>query len=77
MKYTGEFTKEISFPLGGIGTGSIGLGGNGRLMDWEIFNRPSKGSINSYSHFAIKAIRDNKPITYVLNGDFEKDFMGQ
>ena len=77
MKYTGEFTKEISFPLGGIGTGSIGLVGNGRLRDWEIFNRPSKGSINSYSHFAIKAIRDNKPITYVLNGDFEKDFMGQ
>ena len=77
MKYTGEYTREISFPLGGIGTGSIGLGGNGRLMDWEIFNRPSKGSINSYSHFAIKAIKGNKPITYVLNGDLEKDFMGQ
>lgn len=77
MKYTGDFTKEISFPLGGIGTGSIGIGGNGRLTDWEIFNRPSKGSINSYSHFAIKAIKDNKPITYVLNGDIQKDFVGQ
>ena len=77
MKYTGDFTKEISFPLGGIGTGSIGLGGNGRLMDWEIFNRPSKGSINGYSHFAIKAIRDDKPVTYVINGDLNKDFVGQ
>lgn len=77
MKYTGNFTKEISFPLGGIGTGSIGLGGNGRLMDWEIFNRPSKGSINGYSHFAIKAIKDNKPITYILNGDVQKDYVGQ
>lgn len=77
MKYKGEYTREISFPLGGIGTGSIGLGGNGRLMDWEIFNRPSKGSINGYSHFAIKAVKGNKPITYVLNGDLEKDFMGQ
>ena len=28
MKYTGDFAKEISFPLGGIGTGSIGLDGN-------------------------------------------------
>ena len=63
MKYTGDFTNEISFPLGGIGTGSIGLGGNGRLIDWEIFNRPSKGSINGYSHLAIKAVKDNKPIT--------------
>lgn len=77
MKYTGDSTKEISFPLGGIGTGSIGLGGNGSLIDWEIFNRPSKGSINGYSHFAIKAVKDNKPITYIINGDLQKDFMGQ
>ena len=46
MIYKGDNTKEISFPLGGIGTGSIGLGGDGRLIDWEIFNCPSKGSIN-------------------------------
>ena len=31
MKYTGEKLTEISFPLGGIGTGCIGLGGDGRL----------------------------------------------
>ena len=48
MKYSGKNTKEISFPIGGIGTGSIGIGGDGRLIDWEIFQRPSKGSINSY-----------------------------
>ena len=77
MKYTGEYTREISFPIGGIGTGSIGLGGNGRLLDWEIFNRPAKGSINGFSHFAIKTVRDNKPITYIINGDLEKDIMGQ
>lgn len=77
MKYQNEFTREISFPIGGIGTGSVGLGGNGRLMDFEIFNRPSKGSINRFSHFAIKAIVNNKPITYILNSDLEKDYMGQ
>ena len=77
MKYTGEYKEIISFPLGGIGTGSIGLGGDGRLIDWEIFNRPSKGSINGYSHFAIRAIKDGKIIPAVLNGDMNKDYMGQ
>lgn len=52
--YKGSKTKEISFPLGGIGTGCIGLSGNGRLMDWEIFNKPNKGSANGFSHFAVK-----------------------
>lgn len=49
MKYNDDYTREISFPLGGIGTGSIGLAGNGRFVDWEIFNRPSKGSTNNES----------------------------
>jgi len=41
--YTGESLKMISFPLGGIGTGTIGLGGRGELRDWEIFNNPNSG----------------------------------
>jgi len=31
--YRANKTKEISFPIGGIGTGCIGLAGNGRLID--------------------------------------------
>ncbi len=58
--YTGNRTQEISFPLGGIGTGSIGLAGNARLIDWEIANLPNKGSVNGFSHFAIKAEHDGK-----------------
>ena len=34
----------LAFPLGGIGTGTISLGGRGNLRDWEIFNRPDKGN---------------------------------
>ncbi len=41
--YTGESLAMISFPLGGIGTGTIGLGGRGELRDWEIFNSPNLG----------------------------------
>ena len=75
--YTGRQLDHISFPLGGIGTGSIGLSGAGRLIDWEIFNRPAKGIGNGFSHFAIKAERDGKVLdTRVLNGPFSGDLTG-
>ncbi|MBQ9783323.1 MAG: hypothetical protein IJW44_02270 [Clostridia bacterium] len=78
MKYTGDYTREIVFPLGGIGTGSIGLAGNGVLRDWEIFNRPAKGSYNGYTHFAVRAFEpDGRVIAKALCGDPTKDYMGQ
>lgn len=76
MLYKGKNTKNISFPLGGIGTGCIGLGGNGELKDWEIFNRPNKCSRNGYSHFAIKATYGDKSVVKVLHGDTTEDLMG-
>ena len=75
--YTGRKTNEISFPLGGIGTGCIGLAGNGRLIDWEIFNKPNKGSFNGYSHFAIKAESDGKVLdARALHGDLLPPYTG-
>jgi len=41
--YDASHLQRISLPLGGIGTGSIGLGGRGDLRDFEIGNRPAKG----------------------------------
>ncbi len=77
MIYKGEYLKEISFPLGGIGTGSVGLAGNGRFIDWEIFNHPAKGSTNGYSHLGIKAKNKNGVVTKILNSDYEKNLSGQ
>ncbi len=78
MIYTGEYTKEISFPIGGIGTGSFGIAGNGSFVDWEILNRPSKGSVWDDSHIAVKAKRaDGTIVVKILNSDLEKDLTGQ
>jgi non-lysosomal glucosylceramidase len=50
---TGGHLSEIAFPLGGIGTGTVSLGGRGQLRDWEIFNRPGKGKILPFSFVAL------------------------
>ena len=76
MIYEKQKTQNVSFPLGGIGSGSIGLAGNGELIDWEIFNRPNKNSRNEYSHFAIKATSKNNNVTKVLHGDTNENLSG-
>ena len=77
MLYKGSKTKNISFPLGGIGTGCIGLSGNGELVDFEIFNRPNKNTRNAYTHFAIKAKTKDKSITKVLHTDTNENLSGR
>lgn len=77
MRYCKEYKKEISFPLGGIGSGSIGLAGNGSFTDIEIFNRPNKGSEAGFTHFAIKAEDGNGVIdSRVLNTDLQPGYVG-
>jgi len=41
-QYAGEQLYRISLPIGGIGTGTVGLGGSGELRDWQIMNVPAK-----------------------------------
>ena len=43
--YDRDHLLRIALPLGGIGTGTVSLGGRGDLRDWEICNRPAKGYI--------------------------------
>lgn len=78
MVYRGEYRNQISFPLGGIGSGCIGLSGTGRLIDFEIFNHPNKKSLNGYSGFCIKAEADGKVLdARILNGDYPEPYMGE
>lgn len=75
--YKGPNLRQISFPLGGMGTGCIGLAGDGRLIDWEIFNRPNKNSLNGFSHFAVRAESKGDVIdARILHGDLHPPYTG-
>ena len=75
--YEGDRLREIAFPLGGLGTGCISLSGYGALVDWEIFNRPNKGSVLPYSFFTIWAkARGSAPVTRVVQAPPTPPFSG-
>jgi non-lysosomal glucosylceramidase len=75
--FTGRHLAQIAFPLGGVGAGSIALGGRGQLRDWEIFNRPDKGRSLAYAFPAI-AIQDGRQkIARVLEARLLPPFTGQ
>ena len=78
MRYPLKKQREISFPLGGIGTGSIGLAGNGSFIDLEIHNHPDKGTTGAFSHFAVKAEDDHRLLdARILQGDLARDYCGR
>src|SRR5437879_11398672 len=52
-RFTKESLREIAFPLGGIGTGTVSLCGRGDFRDWEIFNRPNKGGVLPFTFVAL------------------------
>jgi non-lysosomal glucosylceramidase len=52
-KYSGRHLAMLAFPLGGVGAGSLCLGGRGQLRDWEIFNKPDKGRTPPYAFASI------------------------
>ena len=78
FRYEGEKLREISFPVGGIGAGCVGLAGNGAFVDWEIGNRPAKGQLNPFTHIAVKAFSGDRLLdARVLQGDYQARLSGQ
>jgi non-lysosomal glucosylceramidase len=76
--FAGRNISMIAFPLGGVGTGSISLGGRGNLRDWEIFNRPDKGNSPSYALPAIWVRSGNEPpVARVLESRYQPPYEGQ
>jgi uncharacterized protein (DUF608 family) len=69
--YDREHLFQIALPLGGIGTGTVSLGGRGELRDWEIMNIPGKKYStvtvgNNAPFFAIHVKPEGKEATATL-----------
>ena len=71
--YDQDHLYRIALPLGGIGPGTVSLGGRGELRDWEIMNVPAKGYStvtpgNDAPFFAIHINQNAKKFTKALLG---------
>jgi uncharacterized protein (DUF608 family) len=80
--YDQNHVARIALPLGGIGTGTVSLGGRGDLRDWEIMNRSAKGFTPSRGEvapfFVLFAQEQGKDsVTRILEGPIEQmDYEG-
>ncbi len=76
-RYDGDHLNMVAFPMGGIGAGCISLSGTGKLVDWEIFNRPNKGYQPRFSFLSVWAKPENgAPVFRVLEGQLRERLDG-
>ena len=75
--FTGPALAQVALPLGGIGTGTVSIGGRGNLQDWELFNRPAKGDFLERTFCALRLSDGNgAPIARVLEREHLPPFIG-
>jgi uncharacterized protein (DUF608 family) len=75
---SGRHLAMAAFPLGGVGAGSVSLGGRGNLRDWEIFNKPDKGNSPTYALPSIWVRAGNgAPLARVLEARYQPPYEGQ
>ncbi len=69
--YRGEALRALALPLGGVGTGSIALAGDGGLRQWQIVNNVNHDAHVPNSFFAVGADTrgDGRHAAVVLQSD--------
>ncbi|RPI42045.1 MAG: hypothetical protein EHM46_05670, partial [Bacteroidetes bacterium] len=74
--YTGDSLRNIFYPLGGMGTGNILVGGRGNILEWEIFNRAQRDELPPYMTFFSIWCREegSEPVSRVLERRHFDDF---
>src|SRR5918995_3094360 len=58
----GEALRAVAMPLGGIGTGTVALAGDGSLRQWQTHNQINHSACVPHSFFAVWA-RPHRPST--------------
>ena len=82
--YSGDYATKVAMPLGGIGTGTVSIGGRGDLRDWEIVNQGAlgwkpvfnsgRGSIRVAPFFAIRTkTSEGETQTRLLEGPLSSE----
>jgi uncharacterized protein (DUF608 family) len=75
--YDASHLARVALPIGGIGTGTVSLGGRGDLRDFELMNRPAKGFVPAAAaapFFAVRVRERGRPaVARVLEGPLPED----
>ena len=69
--------RAVAMPLGGIGTGSVALCGDGSLRQWQLCNNVNHLAFVPHSFFAVRAQREGQAaVSRVLQSDalYKEDF---
>ncbi len=70
--YEGDALRAVAMPIGGIGTGSIAIAGDGSLRQWQIHNQINHLACLPHSFFAIwgrPVLPSNQIVARVLQTD--------
>lgn len=67
--FKGEALRAVAMPLGGLGTGTIALAGDGSLRQWQIHNQINHQANIPHSFFALSVDGPEGRVSRILQSD--------